>query len=267
MTKRIIGVIGLLAVLGSVLAQPKPDCMRECLNCKETNNQIKEMNMQSTEKALLDVRKIHVNGPVEAEQVSKLMKDNGIAWHRLKQAPWAESYPYRPEVEFAIAHTGQEILLWWRVSENCVRAEAASDNGRVWEDSCCELFLQPEGSPNYYNIECNCAGKLLVQGGPIGTERPLATTETTTSVKRWSSLGNEPFALKAEPTSWTLAEVIPTTALFLDHVDSFSGLKATGNLYKCGDLLAQPHYLALFPIDLPKPAFHCPQFFRTLVFE
>jgi hypothetical protein len=170
-------------------------------------------------------------------------------------------------VEFAIAHTGQEILLWWRVSENCVRAEAASDNGRVWEDSCCELFLQPEGSPNYYNIECNCAGKLLVQGGPIGTERPLATTETTTSVKRWSSLGNEPFALKTEPTSWTLAEVIPTTALFLDHVDSFSGLKATGNLYKCGDLLAQPHYLALFPIDLPKPAFHCPQFFRTLVFE
>ena len=222
--------------------------------------------MQSTENGLLNVRKVHVDGPVEAGQVAALMKENNIVWHRLEQVPWAESYPYRPQVQFAIAHTGSEILVAWDVEEQCVRAEAETDGGRVWEDSCCELFVQPEGSDNYYNIECNCGGKLLVQGGAVGTERPLGNAELMAKVKRWSSLGNDPFPLLNEPRHWQLSVVVPVEALFMDTVTDLSGKCLRGNLYKCGDKLTQPHYLALFPIHLPKPAFHCPQFFGTLAF-
>ena len=240
--------------------------MRVWLNSKRTNNQIRVVNMQSTENGLLNVRKVHVDGPVEAGQVAALMKENNIVWHRLEQVPWAESYPYRPQVQFAIAHTGSEILVAWDVEEQCVRAEAETDGGRVWEDSCCELFVQPEGSDNYYNIECNCGGKLLVQGGAVGTERPLGNAELMAKVKRWSSLGNDPFPLLNEPRHWQLSVVVPVEALFMDTVTDLSGKCLRGNLYKCGDKLTQPHYLALFPIHLPKPAFHCPQFFGTLAF-
>ena len=37
--------------------------------------------------------------------------------------------------------------------------------------------------------------------------------------------------------------------------------------YKCGDKLQTPHFLSWAPIDLPKPKFHCPEFFGELVFE
>lgn len=236
---------------------------------ENTNHQIADTIMKSTEEGTLDVRKIAVSGPVAAEQVASLMEDNAIEWHRLEQTPWADRFPYRPQVQFAIAHTGSEILVAWDVEEQCVRAEAEADGGRVWQDSCCELFVQPAGSNNYYNIECNCGGKLLVQGGAVGTERPLGDAELMAKVKRLSSLGSNPFPLeqRAEGYHWQLSVVVPVEALFFDSVTDLSGQRLRGNLYKCGDLLAQPHYLSFFPIDLPKPAFHCPQFFGTLVFE
>ena len=34
-----------------------------------------------------------------------------------------------------------------------------------------------------------------------------------------------------------------------------------GNVYKCGDMLPHPHFLSFFPIHLPKPDFHRPDFF------
>ena len=39
------------------------------------------------------------------------------------------------------------------------------------------------------------------------------------------------------------------------------------NFYKCGDRLKQQHYLSWNPIDLPRPNFHCPEFFGELTFE
>lgn len=225
---------------------------------------------------MLQVKKIKTVHPVSVEQVAGLMTVNGIEWHTLDNAPWADRFPYRPKVRFAIAHNDSEILLAWDVEEQCVRAEAATDGGRVWQDSCCELFIQPEGSPNYYNIECNCGGKLLVQGGVVGTERPVASAELMARVRRFSTLGSEPFPLIDEPRHWQLCEVIPVEAFFLDPTLAsprngkapLDGMQARGNLYKCGDLLSQPHFLSMFPIDLPdNPAFHCPQFFGALVFE
>lgn len=225
-------------------------------------------NNDDADTTMLRVNRISVDGAVKAEDVPSLMAANGVAWHSLDNAPWEDRFPYRPKVQVAIAHTGKEILLAWDVDEQCVRAEATADGGAVWQDSCCELFFQPEGSDNYYNIECNCGGKLLVQGGIVGTERPVASAELMAKVKRCSSLGSEPFPLTDEPRHWQLCEVIPVEAFFLDDITDLSGMQARGNLYKCGDYLSQPHYLAMFPIHLPeKPAFHCPEFFQTLSME
>ncbi len=254
----------LMLAVASLLLSP------QTINAQKNNNQ-KKMQMENNctqEKSTLLVKRIQVANPVKVEQVEGLLVVNGIAWHRLEHAPWEDRFPYRPRVQFAIAHTGREILLAWDVEESCVRAVAEADGGAVWQDSCCELFIQPEGSNNYYNIECNCGGKLLVQGGVVGTNRPVAEASVMSLVRRFSTLGNEPFPLINEPRHWQLCEVIPVEAFFLDDVSDLSGMQARGNLYKCGDRLAKPHYLSMFPIHLPeKPAFHCPQFFGTLSFE
>lgn len=200
---------------------------------------------------------------LQVNQVSELLAAADVQWHRLSHAPWLGAYPYQPEVSFALAHTGSELLLSWRVSEDCVRAEAREDGGKVWEDSCCELFLQWAGSTSYYNIECNCAGRVLVAVGSGRSQRQLAQPATMAAVQRQSSLGSQPFGLRQGACQWHMELVIPAATFALD---SFCGQHAHGNFYKCGDALSRPHFLCFFPIDLPRPDFHCPEFFGDLVF-
>jgi hypothetical protein len=47
---------------------------------------------------------------------------------------------------------------------------------------------------------------------------------------------------------------------------AFDGLRARGNFYKCGDKLPVPHYLSWAPIATPRPDFHRPEYFDTLMF-
>ena len=60
---------------------------------------------------------------------------------------------------------------------------------------------------------------------------------------------------------------IPLATFFHDDLSALSGRRARANFYKCGDRLSKPHFLAYFPIGLPQPDFHCPDFFGDLVFE
>ena len=203
---------------------------------------------------------------VEASAVPALMNEADIEWNSIACVNWQE-YPYQPEVKFRAAHTGDSILLHYQVTEASVRAVALEDDGRVWEDACVEFFLSPEGNDFYYNFECNCAGKLLLHGGPAGTERPGASEDVLRSVQRWASLGNEPFEERVGECTWEVALVIPASAIFRHEIADLNGKTMRANFYKCGDLLQTPHFLSWAPIDLPQPKFHCPEFFGEIVFE
>ena len=122
---------------------------------------------------------------VEAAAVPALMDAAGVEFNAIACVNWQE-YPYQPSVKFRAAHTGDAILLHYQVTEASVRAVATHDDGKVWEDACVEFFLSPEGNDFYYNFECNCAGKLLLHGGPAGGDRPGAAEEILKSVKRWT---------------------------------------------------------------------------------
>jgi len=37
-----------------------------------------------------------------------------------------------------------------------------------------------------------------------------------------------------------------------------------GNLQKCADKSASPHWMTAFPVHTPKPDFHRPEFFQSL---
>ena len=204
--------------------------------------------------------------PASAFEIPAIMNANGVEFNSIEIVNWKE-YPYQPDVKFRAAHTGDAILLHYQVTEASVRAVATADDGRVWEDACVEFFLSPESNDFYYNFECNCAAKLLLHGGPAGGERPGAAEDVLKSVKRWASLGTEPFEERVGECTWEVALVIPASAIFRHEIADLNGKTMRANFYKCGDLLQTPHFLSWSPIDLPQPKFHCPEFFGEIVFE
>lgn len=107
--------------------------------------------------------------PQSTADIPVLLGREGVEWLPMNAHNWADRFPYKPMVRFRMAHCGDAVLLHFHVEERCIRALAERNNGKTWEDSCCELFFQPEGEDLYYNIECNCTGSLLIG---CGKERP-----------------------------------------------------------------------------------------------
>jgi hypothetical protein len=198
-----------------------------------------------------------------AEEIPALLE--GEAFVPLAQVNWG-SFPYRPEVDFRLGYTDEAILLHYRVKEQATRAKYGTDNDPVWTDSCVEFFLSPTGDDTYYNIECNAAGTLLIGVGESRHNREHAPTEVMQQVKRWASLGREPFGEERNVAQWELTLVVPFTAFFKHAVRSLEGKKLRGNFYKCGDELSVPHYVSWNPIGTEQPDFHRPEFFGELEF-
>ena len=203
---------------------------------------------------------------VEESEVPALLDAEGIPFECIATVNWP-AYPYRPKVLFRMAHTGNNLLLHYLVEEECVAA-LAGDGGAVFRDACCEFFVSPAADGIYYNFETNCIGSLLMEAGTgrgdLRREAPAAVTDI---VRRWASLGREPFSLRQEPTKWQLVLIIPVEAFFRHSLTTFSGLTMRGNLYKCGHGLCHRHYLSWNPIHTSNPDFHQPTFFGTFHFE
>ena len=211
----------------------------------------------------LIISKINASG-VAAQEIPALLRENKILYNRVENTNWPKEFPYCPKMQFGIAHTGEEFLIHYCVEEQSVRAVAQNDNDNVWEDSCAEFFISPAADGLYYNIECNCAGTLLLGVGEGRNNRQLATPEITRQIDRWASLGRTPFDTRDQPTRWELALRIPYTVFFRHNITSLDGLTLKGNFYKCGDKLPVPHFISWNPIGTPTPDFHCPQFFGKL---
>lgn len=204
---------------------------------------------------------------VRAKDVPALLDKAGIGFEKISEANWSTEFPYTPQVQFRLAYSGNHLLLHYQVEEDSVRAVAPTDNGRVWEDSCCEFFVSPVADNTYYNIECNCATRLLIGFGDSREGRIHAPEEVLRKVDRWSSLGHEPFEEKVGRCSWQLALVIPVDVFFRHTELSLKGKTLRANFYKCGDKLQQMHFLSWNPIDVPKPDFHRPDFFGEVTFQ
>ena len=202
-----------------------------------------------------------------AADIPVVLKAAGITYTSIENVNWPEAFPYKPKVEFAAAHTGDALLLHYRVEEQSVRAVAVKDHEHIWEDSCVEFFIMPAADGFYYNLECNCTGKLLVAVGKDRNERTPAPSEVMQNIDRWASLGTEPFDTRQESTKWELALRVPITTFFIHKFNGFDSLAAKGNAYKCGDCLPVPHFISWNPIRTVNPDFHRPDFFGQINFE
>nr|WP_319997613.1 carbohydrate-binding family 9-like protein [uncultured Draconibacterium sp.] len=179
---------------------------------------------------------------------------------------WKNAFPYRPDIKFRIAHTGNEIWLKFYVQEKNILAQETEINGDVYKDSTVEFFISIDGK-NYYNFEFNCIGTPHVGYGPGRGKRTPILPEMVNQIDIESSLGNQPFAEKSGNFSWEMMICIPIQCFAFDKVQSLNGLKATANFYKCGDETSDPHFVTWNAIDTENPDYHRPEFFGKISFE
>lgn len=203
--------------------------------------------------------------PIQVSHVGDILERNQAQWHLLQCNNWPQLFPYTPNVRFRLAHTGNKLILQFAVNEKTVRA-TESCGGRVWEDSCCEMFISFNGQ-DYYNLECNARGAFLIKYGPDRTQRRLPPNNVFDIILTQSSLGSDTFNEMPAPAEWQLSLVIPVEAFFCDDIHSLSGTQAHINFYKCGDRLSTMHFISWAPVTSPKPDFHRPQDFGLIHFD
>lgn len=213
------------------------------------------------------IKKLHTGNRSIAE-IATLMADktNAIETHEVTKVNWPDTYPYKPDVKVRLAHNGNELFLQYEVNEKYTMAVVTKDNGPVWTDSCCECFISFDNT-GYYNLETTCIGKALFAFREKKENAHHAEEAIMQTIRRHSSLGSEPFTEKTGDNQWTLTIGIPATTFFNHSLNSFDGIEARLNIYKCGDNLSVPHFVSLYPIDFPKPNFHLPAFFQAIRFE
>ena len=198
----------------------------------------------------------------KAEELPLLFSNANIPFHKIDTVNW-NNFPYCPEASFRIAHNGEVIFLNFRVNESDIKAVCNKDNGRIWEDSCVEFFVTFDDK-QYFNIECNCIGKLLIAKGAGRQNRIPLKANLLKRIDRWASLGYSP--VKNLSGDWEVSLIIPKEIFYPEVSNIFDSIEAKGNFYKCGDLLQTPHFISWNPIHTEKPDFHRPEFFGQLLF-
>ena len=216
------------------------------------------------------MKTINVSGLVfpgpfpDLDNISKKL-DNLVPRNVIGEANWKE-FPYRPSVEFSIAYTGNEILLKYYVTEESFKVEKTESNDPVYEDSCVEFFFSPSDDGIYYNFEFNGIGTCLAGYGTGRKGRISIDPAVISRIRRISSAGNSPIAVRTEEYSWDLTIAIPFS-LFIGHnIGSLQGKTFRANFYKCGDKTGIPHYLSWSPVETSIPDYHRPEYFGFLNF-
>lgn len=176
---------------------------------------------------------------------------------------WPDEFAYCPQCSFKIARSGAYLAVWFSVCGKDLRATEMEDNGRNWEDSCCEFFLAP--CPEYYyNMEINCIGSVLMAKGSGRGDRVQVDPSRVASIIRHASLEHKLYDIQGGNHEWSVAILIPFELIDLDSENLPESLGC--NFYKCGDLTATPHFVTWNPIPCAHPDFHRPEFFGKLEF-
>ena len=175
---------------------------------------------------------------------------------------WPEAFPYAPLCGGRIARTQDALVVDFRVSGLDLRARNTEDNGRQWEDSCVEVFIQDPEDGNYYNFEINALGKVLACMGPDRHNRTPRPLEEMEDILRFSQVDGGPLEQEGIHT-WRVGVIIPFYLIGIDPENLPGSIRA--NFYKCGDKTAHPHYLSWSPVETLRPDFHRPEFFGELI--
>ncbi len=178
-----------------------------------------------------------------------------------------------PKVQAKLLYDDEAVYVIFRVEDRYVRAAASAHQGPVCRDSCVEFFFTPgtDVDKGYFNVEVNCGGTMLVhfQVVPRKNPMPLKPAELDAiSIAHTMPRIVDPEI--ARPTTWTVEYRFPTSLAATYYPGAKKpapGVTWRANFYKCADDTSHPHWLTWSCVDRPKPDFHVPSSFGTLVFQ
>lgn len=200
---------------------------------------------------------------LRAEDISALLAEKGATLY-IDKVNWPDEFPDNRTTEVCVGHDGVNLYIEYRCEGEHLMALTDKNLGPVANDSCVEFFISPDtASPRYWNFEFNSIGRKNVS---TRIERPnprRLSQEELDRILVFSSVGTEPFAERDGYHKWVLTVVIPLDLIGLEYKGNAIEMK--GNFYKCGAKTSSPHYLSWAPIETPKPDFHRPEFFETLI--
>jgi hypothetical protein len=203
---------------------------------------------------------------------------DGAAWGHanvLETAHFhAKSSDHRPRTHAKVLYDDSGIYVLIRVADRYVKSVETHHQGRVWLDSCVEFFVQPTAN-NYFNIEVNCGGAILMYSMPIPPRGPdgkfaghrVLTPDELAMIRVYHSMPKATPIEIAGPVEWCVEYFVPNALLerYVGPLDSPAQRRWRGNFYKCGDDTSHPHWASWNPIE--RFDFHQPECFAPLVFE
>lgn len=202
---------------------------------------------------------------IGAEQASDILEERGER-QSIDSLNWSKDFPYHPLTTFSAAHSDKYLYIDFFVRANYLRAMNYLNNSPVYEDSCVEVFLQPDiESSTYFNFEFNCIGTINASRRTSREDSVHLSDEELNTVKRYASCGTRPFQEVEGLFAWNVVIAIPLCLIGLEY--SGKSLNLRGNFYKCASATQQPHFLSWSPIDTPRPDFHRPEFFGTIILD
>ena len=184
--------------------------------------------------------------------------------HLIDILHWKE-YSYKPIVRFKIAHFNNGIIIKFSVTEKEFRVTYLKNNEAVYKDSCVEFFFSIGDEMEYYNFEFNAIGTCLAAFGINRHNRKHLSDDIIQQIKTHSRIETS-FNDSLKEINWELTVILPLSVFSCHHITILKGLKGTGNFYKCGDDLNEPHYLVWNPIFSDKPDFHLRKYFGNIYF-
>lgn len=196
------------------------------------------------------------------DEASSLL--DSVEKHKIAFSHW--NFDFSGSADFSIIHGQDVLLLKFFITEESILARHNVTNDPVHKDSCVELFIAFGGEDSYYSLEFNCKGNCQGGFGEGRLGRTIIPAPLLESIKTMARFKNISFSRK-EMIKWELTLLIPIRAFHFHQFDSLVNQSVRLNLYKCGDDLPQPHYLAWRPIASALPNFHLPAFFGHAFFQ
>lgn len=191
--------------------------------------------------------------------------DHAPDWSTIPQldidnVQWTDDYGIRAHAQLCYDNTNLYVRMW--ANEQDIRATYTADDplAKCYEDSCLELFITPEpDDARYLNFEFNPNCACCCEIGTAKTNRVrLIPADNTFSTA--SSIADG---------EWEITYRIPFDFIrkFYPNFEAQPNTEIRANLYKCGNLTANKHYLTWNPVNSDTPNFHVPSSFGTLVLE
>ena len=179
---------------------------------------------------------------------------------------------FKPEVEAKMMYDNDNVYVIFRVKDRFVRSVVQEYNGNVSGDSCVEFFFSPDPSIplKYFNLEVNAGGTPLI----FYVEKPWTgfvklNEEEIKQIEIAHSLPSKIDPEITEPVTWTIEYRVPLSMLsrYSNLSRPAPGVIWKANFYKTGSLTSNPNWITWAHVDKPRPDFHTPQFFGTLMFQ